>query len=87
MGGDCGHIKAYGLEPFPHQRTEGLSATDMPWVCWGEHRLVCHIKFHTQGGAYIKSASSLLGDDYHAGQVSTATVLPISDELVILLDL
>ena len=45
------------------------------------------IKLHTHGGAYIKSASSLLGDnDYHAGQISTATVLLISDELVDLLD-
>ena len=46
LGGDCGHIKAYGLAPFPHQsRNSELKAcwADMPYRYTGENTDYAHL--------------------------------------------
>ena len=55
----------------------------------GENTAWCVISNSTLKAVPISSqlSASLGTTSYHAGQVSTATVLPISDELVFLLDL
>ena len=40
LGGGCGHIKAFKISLFTHQRefcTEGLLGRHALYICWGEH--------------------------------------------------